>query len=68
MLNLSYSDDCGNDHNFVSDTQYHQKNGLRNLELPIVGYIFKFFLSTGLDKKERNRLPLTCLKSILRIA
>ena len=55
MLILSYSDNCGNDHNLTSDTQYHQKNGFKNLELPIgVGYIFKFFLGTGLDKKEKN--------------
>ena len=68
MLILSYSDDCDNDHNLASGTQYLQKNGFRNLELPIVGYIFKFYLSTGLDKKEKNRLPPTCLKSILSIA
>ena len=44
LLIMSYSDDCGNDHNLTSGTQYHQKNGFRNLELPIdVGYIFKFF-------------------------
>ena len=59
MLILSYSDDCSNDHNLASGIQYHQKNAFRNLELPIVGYIFKFFLSTGLDKTEKNRLPLT---------
>ena len=68
MLILPYSDDCGNNQNVASDTQYHQKNGFRNLGLPILGYIFKFFLSTGLDKKEKNRLILTCPKSILRIA
>ena len=54
MLILSYSDDCGNDRNLASDTQYHQKNGFRNLELPIMGYIFNFFLSTGVDKKEKK--------------
>ena len=44
MLILSYSDECGNDNNLTSGTQYHQKNGFRNLELLIgVGYIFKFF-------------------------
>ena len=63
MLILSYTDDCGNDQNLTSGTQYHQTNGLINLELPIgMGWIIKFFLSTGLDKKEKNRLPLTCLK------
>ena len=69
MQILSYSDECGNDHNLTSGTQSHQKNWFRNLELLIgVVYIFRFFLSTGLDKKEKYRLPLTCLKSILGIA
>ena len=66
MLILSYSDDCGNKPQL--NIGHTVSSHFRNVELPIVGYIFKFFLSTGLDKKEKNKLPLTCLKSILRIA
>ena len=58
MLILSYSDECGKDHNLTSGTQYHQKNGFRKAAN------WRGIHITGLEK---NRLPRTCLKSILRI-
>ena len=62
MLILSYSDDCGNDHNLASGTQYHQKNGFINSEMTVVWYIFKFFLSTGLDKRVFNENKIITMR------